>query len=104
MAEILALEYGIGTRAGSFCTYELMRSLKNISIQEDKIIGEEVDKGITANIPGLVRASFSIYNNVEDVNRLVIAIKKIAEKSFEYYKQNYRMNEKTGDWFPKSQS
>ncbi|MDP7324471.1 MAG: aminotransferase class V-fold PLP-dependent enzyme, partial [Candidatus Woesearchaeota archaeon] len=32
VAEILALEYGIGTRAGSFCTYELMRSLKNISI------------------------------------------------------------------------
>ena len=38
VAEILAQEYGIGVRAGSFCTYEFLRKLKNISNKKDKQI------------------------------------------------------------------
>jgi cysteine desulfurase len=31
VAEILANDFGIGVRAGSFCTYEMIRKLKSIS-------------------------------------------------------------------------
>ena len=78
-AEILAKEFGIGTRAGSFCVYHLLRKLKNISQKEDCRISIEVEKGKTACIPGIVRASFAIYNNIEDVDRLVNAIKEIIQ-------------------------
>lgn len=100
VAEILNCEYGIGVRAGSYCVYEFSRRINKITHQEDQIITAEVKNGVTANIPGSVRASFSMYNNVEDASRLVSAVKEIAERGFEYYKTRYVMNEKTGIWKP----
>jgi len=100
VAEILNLEHGIGTRAGSYCVYEFSRKINATTHDEDRKITEEVKNGITANIPGSVRASFGMYNTIEDVNRLVLAIKEITEKGFEHYKQKYNMDEKTGEWRP----
>lgn len=98
VAEILAQEYGIGVRAGSFCTYEHIRKLKGITKEQDKQIIKEVLEGTTANIPGLVRASFSMINNLEDVNRFVSAVSDISNRCIEYYKQRYNLDEKTGNW------
>jgi len=98
LAEILAQEQGIGVRAGSFCTYELMRKLKGISKERDNEIAKEVDNGITANIPGLVRASFALSNSLEDVKRFVEALKEISQKGAEYYKKFYKQDIKTGSW------
>jgi len=81
-AEILAQEYGIGVRAGSFCTYELMRKLKNFSDEDDKTIADNVEHGTTKNIPGVVRASFGLVNNREDIDRFVIAVSEIAKRDF----------------------
>ncbi|NQU78348.1 aminotransferase class V-fold PLP-dependent enzyme [Candidatus Woesearchaeota archaeon] len=97
-AEILANEYGVGVRAGSFCTYELIRKLHGLSPSVDNLISEEVDQGITKNIPGLVRASFSLVNNQEDVKRFVIAITEIANTNLQKYLQTYEQNSTTGDW------
>ncbi|MBS3121683.1 aminotransferase class V-fold PLP-dependent enzyme [Candidatus Woesearchaeota archaeon] len=98
VAEILAQEYGIGVRAGSFCTYELIRKLKGITKEQDQEITKEVLSGVTANIPGLVRASFSMINNLEDVNRFVSAISEISGKDIGYYRQRYELDERTGEW------
>lgn len=98
VAEILAQEYGIGVRAGSFCTYELLRKMKNVSDEQDRIIAQEVDKGITRNIPGLVRASFSLENSPEDVTRLASAISEIAQQGPELYTSRYQQDTKTGRW------
>ncbi len=97
-AMILAEEYGIGVRSGSLCAYEQMRRLKGVSPEEDRRIEAEVEQGITANIPGIVRASFSIYNRPEDALRLVDAIAEISTRGFGYYRDHYRMNPTTGDW------
>ena len=99
VAEILAKEHGIGVRAGSFCTYEMIRKIKNISHNEDQIISSEVDHGITKNIPGLVRASFGLVNNLEDCNRLVKAIYEIIKRGPKNYSKKYFQDQKTGEWF-----
>ncbi len=96
VAEILANEYGTGVRAGSFCTYELIRKLKNIFSMEDKKIESEIDTEITKNIPGVVRASFSIFNSLEDVDRFVKAIQEIVKTRPKEYEKKYIRDEKTG--------
>ncbi len=97
-AEILRDDYGIGVRAGSFCTYELMRKMKGISDEDDQIISGEIDKGITRNIPGVVRASFGLVNSQEDVTRLVSAVDEITQNGIEHYSQMYERDTPTGMW------
>ncbi len=99
-AEILDAEYSIGTRAGSFCTYELVRRLKGISGEEDQHIATEVEQGITSSILGIIRASFSIYNTVEDVKKLLLAVEEISARSFEFYQSRYQIDPITGNWRP----
>ena len=99
VAEILAKEYGIGVRAGSFCTYEMIRKLKDVTYAEDEKIDSEVDEGITKNIPGLVRASFGLVNNLEDCNRFVDAVSEIKKKGSKEFFKRYFQDEKTGNWF-----
>jgi len=101
-SEILAKEFGIGTRAGSFCVYQLIRKLKAISEKDDKRIAAEVGKGVTLNMPGVIRASFALYNNVEDVDRLANAIKTIIKKGPEHYSRRYIRNGTNGHYTPKS--
>lgn len=98
VSEILNKEYGIGTRAGSYCVYEFSRRIHEITHEQDKIITREVKSGKTANIPGSVRASFSFTNNLEDANRLVLAIREIIKKGPAGYKNKYKNNELSGDW------
>ncbi|MBI2148329.1 aminotransferase class V-fold PLP-dependent enzyme [Candidatus Woesearchaeota archaeon] len=71
VAEKLAEYHGIGLRSGSFCCYELVRRLKNISREQDQKIADEVESGITTNIPGIVRASIALCNNLEDIDTFV---------------------------------
>lgn len=98
-AEILRDDYGIAVRAGSFCTYELMRKIKGISDSQDQKICNEIDeKEITKNIPGVVRASFGLVNNLDDITRLTTAVNEIANKGRDYYLQFYNQNNSTGDW------
>ena len=74
----LRQDYGIAVRAGSFCTYELLRQLKGLSREEDAFIAEAIKKGDTAGIPTIIRASFGLVNQENDVERFYTAIKEIA--------------------------
>jgi len=56
-----------------------------------------VEKRTAKEIPGSIRASFGMYNTIEDVDRLIFALKEISEKGFEYYNEKYFMDEKTGE-------
>ena len=73
-ALMLANRYGVATRVGSFCTYELIRRFKGIGPAEDERLLTAARAGNTADLPGIVRASFSIYNRPEDVTRFVEAV------------------------------
>ncbi len=102
VAEILAHEYGIGLRAGAFCTYEYIRKLKRISDEDDQRIGAEVERGITRNIPSIIRASFAMYNTVDDCDRLVSACREIVGRGVDFYRPRYQLDERSGDWQPGS--
>lgn len=104
VAEILANDFGIGVRAGSFCTYEMVRKLQGITKEQDKQIGDEVDKGIIANIPGLIRASFALSCQQEDAERLVEALKEIASKGAEHYHSVYEKCLTSGHWIRKEET
>jgi len=78
-AASLREQYGVGVRAGSFCTYELMRKLLGISEEENQCIEAEIDAGNLSPIPGLVRASFGLTNRPEDVERFVNAVAEMRE-------------------------
>jgi selenocysteine lyase/cysteine desulfurase len=78
VAEQLNNDYGIGVRSGSFCVYHVIRDLLKISHEEEQAIIREIENGNSNNIPGIIRASLSIYNTKEDVDRLIVALKEIS--------------------------
>jgi cysteine desulfurase / selenocysteine lyase len=98
VAEILAYEYGIGLRAGAFCTYEYIRKLKGVSEAEDDRIAASVDRGITRDIPTIIRASFALYNSIDDCNRFLRAITEISERGPDHYRGRYTQDETNGFW------
>lgn len=77
VAERLNKEFGIGVRAGSFCVYDVVRNLLKIN-DEQKII-EAVNRGDTALVPGIIRASFALCNSKADVKRFIEAINFITQ-------------------------
>jgi cysteine desulfurase / selenocysteine lyase len=79
VGRILNADYGIGIRAGSFCVYNAIRQLLSISKEEDARIANEVRTGNTNAIPKIARASMGLSTSLSDVDRLVSAIKQIAQ-------------------------
>lgn len=77
VAERLNSEYGVGVRAGSFCTYHVIRKLLNIK-NDTKII-DVVKHGNTKTIPALIRASIGLCNTKNDIDRLIKAVNNITK-------------------------
>jgi len=77
VAQELNDRFGIGTRAGSFCVYNVVRHLLKIEDESEIIAG--VKSGDENAVPGFVRASFSLCNTEEDVERFIQAIKEITK-------------------------
>lgn len=78
VAEILSAQFDIGVRAGSFCVYEGVRQLLGVTPQEDARIADRVRIGDTGSIPGLIRASVCWHTRIEDVDRLIEAVRVVA--------------------------
>lgn len=76
VAERLNNDFGIGVRAGSFCAYSAIRKL--IGTKDESQIVKKVLEGDTSEVPSIVRASFSLCNSRQDINRFVKAIKFIT--------------------------
>jgi len=83
VARRLNEEYGIGVRAGSFCVFDSIRSL--LGIKSDKEIVSDIQAGQAPKLPGILRASFSISNTIDDVDFFVSAINEIATDTREKY-------------------
>ncbi len=75
-ADILNKKYGIGTRAGNFCVYQVVRTL--LGFQDETKLIELVNSGQADKLPGVVRASFSLQNTMQDAKEFVKAIKEIS--------------------------
>lgn len=101
VAAVLSKEYGVGLRAGAFCTYEYIRKLKGVTAEQDREIAADVDRGVTRTIPVIARASFSICNGFEDCDLFVGAMADIASRGLDHFATRYQQDPITGNWAQK---
>ena len=92
---ILGAEFGIGVRSGCFCAHPYVARLLKISKREMHKLGSEVRQSDKRHVPGLVRASFGMYNTVGEVDKFAAALSQIAAGN---YSGKYSQNKKTGDY------
>lgn len=84
LAYILANEGGIGVRNGCFCAQPYVQRLLNISNKEmEKYMHEE-----SISRPGLVRISFGLYNNYDEIYLFYYLLNKIG-RNIGYYRNKY---------------
>jgi selenocysteine lyase/cysteine desulfurase len=94
---ILGYEYGIGVRSGCFCAHPYILKLLGLSEAQARQVREDMLSGNRANMPGLIRASFGLYNTAEDVDWLIHALQEIAAGR---YQGRYRQNRASGEFIP----
>ncbi|MCL6590969.1 MAG: aminotransferase class V-fold PLP-dependent enzyme [Firmicutes bacterium] len=78
LAKILADEWGIGVRNGCFCARGYVQKLLNLD--PCQINSTRSPKTISGPLtPGMVRISFGCYNQIEEVDVLVKALREISQ-------------------------
>lgn len=97
VAAILGHEFGIGVRNGCFCAHPLILHLLGASKQAADRVRQDVLAGDRSNMPGLIRASFGLYNTTAEIDALVDALTKIAAGD---YQGEYRQDTATGEYHP----
>ncbi|MEG2353088.1 MAG: aminotransferase class V-fold PLP-dependent enzyme [Clostridium sp.] len=83
-SKILSYEFGISTRNGCFCAHPYVTEILNL--QPEKVLYEMEHEG--KEKPGMVRLSFGIYNTLEEIDNLVIALNTIITHK-DYYLKIY---------------
>ncbi len=89
IATILSHEYGIAVRSGCFCAQPYVTKLLDISKKELK---KRIKYDDTPR-PGMIRISFGLYNNTEEVEILIKALINITDH-MAYYLEKYKFAEK----------
>lgn len=84
VSETLSSEAGIGVRTGCFCAHPYIQKLLKLPKEEIKEISTSPD----APRPGMVRVSFGLYNDMNEIDYFVNTLKTII-KNKEYYIQKY---------------
>ncbi|MFX0548733.1 aminotransferase class V-fold PLP-dependent enzyme [Hathewaya histolytica] len=84
LSKILSYEFGIATRSGCFCAQPYVQRILKISEEDAEKYRKE-----KKNRPGMVRASFGLYNTDSDVERLVNSLILII-KNKNYYNDKYK--------------
>lgn len=77
VADRVNAEYGVGVRAGSFCSYKFIRKLLNI--KDERAIISAVKRGDKSKIPSLIRVSVGLCNCLADVKRFNKALDEIIK-------------------------
>jgi selenocysteine lyase/cysteine desulfurase len=98
VAAILGHEFGIGVRNGCFCAHPLILHLLQVDEVESRRVRDEMVANKRDNMPGLIRASFGLYNTLEDVDRLIEALEAISAGD---YKGEYLQDKASGEYHPK---
>ena len=68
VAAILGYEFGIGVRSGCFCAHPYILHLLGLSNQQAHQVQARMLSGDKSDMPGLIRASFGLYNSVDEVD------------------------------------
>ena len=78
VAAVLAYEAGVGVRNGCFCAHPYVTRLKRVGPEEFARIRSQVLRGDRTNAPGMVRASFGLYNTTDDIDVFIEALERIC--------------------------
>ncbi|MEW6181815.1 MAG: aminotransferase class V-fold PLP-dependent enzyme [Bacillota bacterium] len=84
VADILSREAGIAVRSGCFCAQPYVRRLLSVTPGETVIRR----RNYRSSGPGMVRVSFGLYNDRNEINVLIQTLRRVAEHR-EYYTQKY---------------
>jgi len=98
VAARLGHEFGIGVRQGAICQFLYVAKILGLGVDDVLVARKAVLSGQTDRMYGIVRASFGLENNVDDVDRLAGALIEIGntpEKN-----KNYVVNS-DGELWPK---
>ncbi len=101
VAAILGYEFGIGVRSGCFCAHPYLLYLMNVSQEQAEVTRNSMLAGDRSNMPGLIRASFGLYNTIEDIDALVDALKRIVAGGYE---GEYIQDKSSGEYIPQGWS
>ena len=85
LAYILNKEGGIAVRNGCFCAQPYVQRLLGISNEDSK----RYRHNDRCNLPGMVRISFGLYNDYNEIDLFIFLINKISE-NIGYYANMYR--------------
>lgn len=79
VAAVLGHEWGIGVRAGCFCAHPYLLKLLQVSDAAAEDVRAAILRGDRSQVPGAIRASLGLYSLEEDVDRLVDALRAVAD-------------------------
>ena len=85
LAQIISREAGIAVRSGLFCAHPYVEKLLNLSKKDLAYYRQHQE----VPFPGMVRISFGLYNNYDEVDILLNLLNKIVENK-NYYKHKYK--------------
>ncbi|HSQ17454.1 MAG TPA: aminotransferase class V-fold PLP-dependent enzyme [Anaerolineales bacterium] len=94
---ILGYEFGIGVRSGCFCAHPYILHLLGLSHEEAAQVRTTMLAGDRSDMPGLIRASFGLYNTLEEVDIFIEALKCIARGE---YQGKYGQDIASGEYTP----
>ena len=98
VSAILGYEFGIGVRSGCFCAHPYILHLLGLSPREADAVRDRMLSGDRSGMPGLIRASFGLYNTYEDIDVLAEALRCIVRGE---YRGQYTQNTSTGEYIPR---
>jgi selenocysteine lyase/cysteine desulfurase len=97
VSAVLGHEFGIGVRSGCFCAHPYILHLLNLSSSEAQQVRKNMLAGDRTDMPGLVRASFGLYNTIDEVDALVEALDCITRGKF---RGKYSQDKASGEYLP----
>jgi selenocysteine lyase/cysteine desulfurase len=96
-AAILGYEFGIGVRSGCFCAHPYILHLLGLNSEQAALVRTTMLAGDRSNMPGMIRASFGLYNRIEDIDALVEALERIGRGE---YHGKYIQERASGEYRP----
>ena len=102
VSAILGYEFAIGVRSGCFCAHPYILHLLGLTQAQAQAVRTNMLSGDKSDMPGLIRASFGLYNTTEDIDALVEALIRISRTEYQgVYMQNFASGEYSPkDWAP----
>lgn len=97
VAAILGYEFGIGVRNGCFCAHPYLLKLMGVDESNAKAVRSQIQSHDKREIPGLVRISFGLYNNEQEIDTLIHALEVILAGK---YKGKYHQDIASGAFNP----